>query len=325
MRRVFKILGYGVLVLTTGAIGLLTYVKTILPNVGDAPELKIQVTTEKILRGNYLANHVMVCMDCHSTRDWNFFAGPMIAGTEGKGGEVFDQSLGFPGKYTAPNITPYHLKDWTDGEIFRAVTSGVSKDGRALFSIMPYHLYGQLDRKDIEAVISYIRTLKPIENETEASSSDFPMNLIINTIPKKPAFTKVPEQTDRVDYGKYLVTAAGCTDCHTKQVKGKFTGSLFAGGFEFPFRDGSVVRSSNITPDKSTGIGTWTSEQFVTRFKMYADSSYVTQKVAQGEFQTTMPWTMYSGMSISDLDAIYKYLQSLSPVINQVEKYSPSK
>lgn len=325
MKKLLKILGYGLMAVLIIIIGLLTYVKTMLPNVGDAPELKVELTPENIERGHYLANHVMLCVDCHSTRDWSLFSGPMIVGTEGKGGETFDQKLGFPGKYVAPNITPYGLKDWTDGEIFRAITSGVSKDGRALFSIMPHHNYGQLDKKDIEAVIAYIRSLSPIENKPELSSSDFPMNFIINTIPKKPVFTNIPQQSDKINYGKYMVTAAGCMDCHTKQDKGEFVGEFYAGGFEFRLPDGSVVRSSNLTPDKETGIGNWNSEQFVSRFKMYADSSYVNPKVTTGEFQTTMPWIMYSGMKKTDLEAIFAYLQSLSPVKNQVEKFTPSK
>lgn len=82
-----------------------------------------------IARGKYLANHVAVCMDCHSTRKWNKYSGPMDENAQGAGGEIFDQNMGFPGKFISPNITPYALREWTDGEIFRAITSGVNKDG----------------------------------------------------------------------------------------------------------------------------------------------------------------------------------------------------
>lgn len=300
---------------------LLTYVKIMLPSVGDAPDLKIPLTPENTERGRYLANHVMVCIDCHSTRDWSYFAGPPLVGTEGKGGEIFDQKLGFPGRYIANNITPFHLGEWTDGEIFRAITTGVSKDGRALFSIMPYHNFGQLDKRDIHSVIAYIRGLSPIAHETEKSASDFPMNFIIHTLPGKAAFSDRPPVSDTLNYGKYMITAAGCMDCHTKQEQGKFVGELFAGGFEFKFPDGSVVRSSNLTPHKETGIGGWTKEHFIQRFKTYGDSTYARLRVKPGEFQTTMPWTMYAGMKEEDLAAIYTYLQSLKPVENRVEKF----
>jgi len=297
MKKVVKmatyVLGLAVLLIAL----LLTYVKIMLPSVGKSTDMKIVLTKEKVEHGKYLANHVMVCMDCHSTRDWTLFSGPPIVGTEGKGGKVFDQKLGFPGKYIASNITSHHLGDWTDGEIFRAITSGVSKDGRALFSIMPHHNFGQLDKGDIESVIAYIKGLAPIEFEPEKSSSDFPMNLIINTIPKKAEFTTIPPVSNSINYGKYLVTASGCMDCHTKQDKGKFVGKLFAGGFEFKLQDGSVTTSSNITPDKETGIGGWSKEKFITRFKMYSDSTYKLSRVNPGEFQTPMPWTMYAGLT----------------------------
>ena len=78
MKKLLKILGYGLMVVLIIIIGLLTYVKTMLPNVGSAPELKVEITTEKIERGKYLTNNVMLCMDCHSTRDWSLFSAPMI-------------------------------------------------------------------------------------------------------------------------------------------------------------------------------------------------------------------------------------------------------
>lgn len=324
MKKFLKILAYAAIVVVLLLIIVLTYVKTMLPSVGDPPELKVEMSQENIERGSYLANHVMVCMDCHSTRDWSLFAGPPIAGTDGKGGEVFDQNLGFPGRYVASNITPFSLGNWTDGEIFRAITTGVAKDGRALFPVMPYHNYGQMDQNDIEAIIAYVRTLKPIENEPEKSSSDFPMNFIINTIPQKASFKSIPSKTDIIQYGKYLVTASGCADCHTNQVNGKFVGEPFAGGFEFKFPDGSIVHSSNITPDKLTGIGSWTKEEFIASFKMYEDSAHRSISVQPGAFQTPMPWIMYAGMTTEDLSAVFAYIHSLKPVENEIIKFATS-
>jgi mono/diheme cytochrome c family protein len=322
MKKLLKVLKYLVAIVIIVVALLLFYVKTFLPSVGKAPEITVDKSAANIERGKYLANHVSVCMDCHSTRDWSVFSGPPIAGTEGKGGETFDQKLGFPGKFVANNITPYHLSSWTDGEIFRAITTGVSKNGRALFPIMPYHNFGKLDKKDVEAIIAYIRSIPSIQHETTPSSADFPMNFIINTMPQKANFTTIPNKLDYINYGQYVTNAAGCYDCHTKQEKGKFVGEPFAGGFEFKFPDGAIVRSYNITPDKATGIGTWTKEQFITTFKNYADSTYVPKKVKQGELQTPMPWSMYAGMTKEDLAAIYDYLQSLKAVNNKVEIFS---
>src|SRR5688572_33018620 len=129
MKKILKIFGVLIIVVIVGISILLTYVKSALPDVGDAPDLKIDATPEMLARGEYLANNVVGCVECHATRDFTKFAGPIVPGSDGQGGELFGTQLGFPGEYYAPNITPSGIGDWTDGEVFRAVTSGVSRDG----------------------------------------------------------------------------------------------------------------------------------------------------------------------------------------------------
>jgi cytochrome c553 len=311
-----------------GTIGLLIvmltgYVTLALPNVGPAPDLTVEITDERVERGKYLANHVMLCMDCHAVRDFSLYAGPPTPGTLGGGGDVFDQNMGFPGRFISRNLTPTSLGDWTDGELFRAITSGVSRVGSALFPVMPYPHYSQLDEQDIHAVIAYLRTLDPIENELESSKADFPVNIIINTMPVKSDLKERPAKEDVINYGRYMITAAACTDCHTRMEGGKYVGAPYAGGNEFILPGGSVVRASNITPHEITGIGSWTKEMFVARFKMYADSTYLPRKVLPGEMQTLMPWQMYGGMSEEDLGAIYEYLRTIPAVENIVVRFTP--
>src|SRR5690606_2325535 len=250
MKKILKIvlIVFGVVVL--GVAVLLTYVKVGLPKIEKAADVKIEYTEERIAHGKYLAHSVMICMDCHSQRDYTKFPAPMKPGTLGAGGELFGKGMGFPGDFYAPNLTPYHLNDWTDGEIVRAMTTGVSKDGRALFPVMPYHFYGKADQEDIYSIVAYIRTLDPIENEVPASVASFPMNFIINTMPAEAAFTSKPKREELVNYGKYLVNAAACSDCHTPKDKGTpIMDQYLAGGFEFFFPDGTVVRSLNISID----------------------------------------------------------------------------
>ena len=267
---------------------LLSYVKIALPNVGAAPEIKVELTPERIARGKYLAHSVTLCMDCHSTRDWTKFSAPLVEGTLGKGGELFDQKIGFPGSYYAPNLTPHH--------------------------------YGKLDQEDIFAIIAYVRTLPSIVNEVPAPSSDFPMNFILNTIPQKANLKPRPDTSNTVLYGQYVFTAASCGDCHTKQEKGKpVEGMELAGGFEFPLPNGNVVKSANITPDEETGIGLWTKNAFVNKFKAYAAAGYKPHAVAGKDFNTVMPWMMYGAMTEQDLGALYDYLKTVKPVKNRIE------
>lgn len=300
----------------------LTYIKFAMPNVGDPEVIEINTSPEHIQHGAYLANHVTVCMDCHSTRDWTLFSGPLEPGTLGKGGEHFGHEAGFPGDFYSKDITPAGLKDWTNGEIFRTITTGVNKNNVALFPVMPYSHYGKMDREDIYDIIAYIRSLPPIENKIPARTIDFPMNFIVNTIPEKASFTKKPPVSDSVAYGGYLVNAASCVECHTPADKGKIKTELsFSGGREFKMPNG-IVRTANLTPDMNTGIGTWTVNNFLERFKEYADPQNI-HKVTAKEVNTVMPWTMYAGMDSSDLRAIYLYLRTVKPIQNKVVHFEP--
>jgi len=298
----------------------LGYLKLALPNVGKPEELKIVATPEMIARGAYLANHVTVCIDCHSKRDWTKFSGPPIAGTEGMGGDAFTKEFGFPGSFYAKNITPEGVGKWTDGELLRAVSCGVNRDNKAFFPVMPYPYYGHMDKEDIIAIIAYIRTLKPIKNNVPPSEPEFPMSIILNTIPQKASFTKRPEKAVNATYGAYIVNAAGCSECHTNAIKGKkVEGMDFAGGREFVV-PGKTIVSANITPDKETGIGYWTEDAFVSKFKSFEDKSKLADIKSPSDFQSMMPWSMYAGMDSLDLKAIFAYLQTLKPIKNKVVK-----
>lgn len=319
-----KILLITLLVIVVGVAGLLSYVKFVLPDVGDAPDITIESTPERVERGRYLVESVSACIDCHTERDWAKFPGPMKS-ARGAGGEVFDQNMGLPGKYVSKNITPAGIGDWTDGEVLRAIASGVNKDGQALFPIMPHPLYGTLDKEDVYSIITYLRTIPAIERENEPSSSDFPMNFIINTIPQPANFTARPDKSDKVNYGKYMFTAAGCNECHTaKDDKGQpLEGMYLAGGFEFALPSG-IVRSANITSHEGTGIGSWTENAFVNRFKMYGEGFEPTA-IGENGFNTVMPWMVYASMEEEDLRAIFTYLKTVPAVDNQVTLFTPGK
>lgn len=325
MRKFLKFLGFVLLFVVVAIAAILLYVSYALPDVGPPEDLTIDYTQERIERGRYLAHAVTLCMDCHAERDWTKFSGPPKEGTLGAGGDVFDHSVGFPGVFYAKNITPAGISRYTDGELFRVITTGVNKEGHAMFPVMPYLYYGKMDREDIYSIIAYIRTLKSVENPVPASKPDFPMNFIINLIPQKADLQKRPDKSDLLAYGAYVTNSSGCIECHTQVKGGQIIRELaFSGGREFGFPDGSVVRSLNITPHE-TGIGSWTEEAFVERFKMYADSAYTAPPVGPGEFNTIMPWLMYADMEEDDLRAVYAYLKSVTPIENKVERFTAAK
>ena len=321
MNKILKIFG----LLLIGIIGIVLvaviYINTSFPNVEIDESFRAELTDVNLERGKYLVESVTACFHCHSNVDFSKFSGEIVAGTEGGGGRMYTEADGFPGKFYASNITPHALKEWSDAEIYRSITGGVSKDGDPLFPLMPYASYRYLTMEDSKSIVAYLRTLNPIEKEYEESEFGFPFSMILKTIPTNPSPTKKIEIENSVDYGRYLTKIAGCESCHTPSVEGeKIEGMDFAGGFEFPVETGGVCRASNITPDVETGIGGWSKEQFIARFRYYQNNDSIL--VNQGEFNSEMPWKVYATMTEKDLGAIYDFLRTVKPVRNEVARFS---
>lgn len=293
----------------------------LLPRDIPVPDISLPTSTDEIERGRYLANYVAVCMDCHSTRNWSYFAGPITPGTLGQGGEVFDRESGLPGLVISKNITPYNLGDWSDGELFRGITGGLQKDGDALFPLMPYDAYRTMDERDVLAIMAYLRTIEPIENDVPDHELDFPLSLIVNAIPLEAELTTVNRE-DPVEYGEYLSTIAGCTWCHTplNQTQQVIPEQSLAGGHDF-FMGDYVVRAANISSDKETGIGNWSRDHFIARFRQYRGESGRIIPVGEEGFNSLMSWTMYAHMTDEDLGAIYTFLMQSEPRSNRVTVY----
>ncbi|MBZ0099059.1 MAG: cytochrome c, partial [Taibaiella sp.] len=71
-----------------------------------------------------------------------------------------------------------------------------------------------------------------------------------------------------------------------------------------------------------TGLGNWTKEQFIAKFKGYQDSTYKSPKIDfMHEYNTVMPWMMYSTMTERDLAAIYEYLRTLKQIDNETTNW----
>lgn len=114
--------------------------------------------------------------------------------------------------------------------------------------------------------------------------------------------------------GKYLVTFGSCTDCHTPgSFFGKPDMSRYLGGSDvgFAIPHLGVFVGPNLTPDKATGLGNWTTAQIV--------NAFTKGQTPQGRtLAPVMPWHAYANLTKSDALAIAAYLKSLPPVSHQV-------
>ncbi len=304
-----------------GVAGAAVYLLSVFPRSQPASAEAIAVTPVRLARGTYLAQHVLLCSECHSDRDWTVYSAPSVPPTGagrtdclGAGQAMAGLAADFPGTLCFPNITADRqtgVGAWTDGELLRAVREGVDRDGQALFPIMPYFIFRHLSAEDARSLVVWIRNLPAASRQHAAKHVNFPVNLFIRLVPK-PMTAKGPEPdpSNSVAYGQYLATIGRCGFCHSPrqgQSPEPIPGRLFAGGNEFrgPF---GIRLSPNLTPDPS-GLGSTTRDEFIALFRRHAKPERVLP-----EKNTIMAWSAYAGMTDADLGAIYDYLRTVPAV-----------
>jgi mono/diheme cytochrome c family protein len=252
-------------------------------------------------RGSYLVNTVLTCGNCHSPK------GPTgdIPGKEFSGGLSFDEP---PFKVTAPNITQDKdtgIGNYTDAQLKAVLRKGTKANGVPVAMVMPSGFYEIMTERDLNAVVAYLRTLKPISNKVPDPIYKMPQGHPIPPGGEKP-FTEAM-LTDKVKKGFYLATIAHCMECHTPfGERGRdFTNRLGAGGAEFPGPWGMAV-SRNITSSKAKGLGDWTDAEI---------KRAITQGVRKdgSKLKGPMGFGYYARMKDADLDAIVAWLRTVPP------------
>ena len=274
-------------------------------------------TPERWARGKYIVESESACADCHSPHDWTKHDYPIPAGMEGAG-EDFSILKGLPGHVVAPNLTPdmeTGSGSWSDDALARAIREGIGHDGRALFPMMPYENYRHMPDEDVASVVVFLRSLPPVRNPLPNTEIIFPVKYLIRSVPQ-PLTDPVaaPDISDPVKRGAYLVTMAGCRDCHTPMDKGAPLPNMdMAGGqiFEGPWGN---VATSNLTPDPS-GIPYYDEILFLQAMR----TGYVRAR----PLNQIMPWRNYGGMTDDDLKAIFAYLKTLKPIHHVVDNTEP--
>ena len=126
-----------------------------------------------------------------------------------------------------------------------------------------------------------------------------------SAVAQAPTTAPAPAAT-KVQQGEYLARAGDCISCHS--VPG---GQPFAGGLRLNTPFGYLL-SPNITPDKETGIGDWSADDFARAVQRGVN--------VRGHYlYPAMPFDFYTKASRDDIDAIFAYLKTVAPVRNQVE------
>jgi mono/diheme cytochrome c family protein len=251
-------------------------------------------------RGGYLVNTIMTCQNCHTPIGPQ---GPDFSRAL-SGGLTFDEK---PFKVTAPNITQdpeTGIGKWSDAEIKTLMRTGERPNGVPTAPVMPTAYYDILTDSDLNAIVAYLRTVKPVKNKVP----DPVYNIQIPHHPFPGAEKAQSDFSTPVKRGFYLVTIGHCMECHTPFVNGRqdFAHAMGKGGRDFPGPWGKSV-SRNITSDKEAGIGGWTDAEI---------KQAITKGVRKDgtKLKPPMGFGYYAKMTEKDLDDIVAYLRTVPPL-----------
>lgn len=267
-------------------------------------------------RGRYLVTSILACGNCHTPKTGS---GEPIAEKELLGGLVFTTPAF---DTTASNITRDRetgIGAWSDAEIKRAITEGVRPNhgrlaGVPLAAVMPVNFYKAMLPSDLEAVVAYLRSVKPVRNGVADPVYKAP----VHRDPYPDAETGFSEAAirDPVKRGAYLATLGHCMECHSAWQRGvsDHINGLGKGGRQFAPTlvkgfantwDGAKAR--NITSHKTSGIGAWSDDEI---------KRAITQGVRPDgtRLKPPMDFASYAKMSDADLVAIVAYLRTVPPL-----------
>lgn len=256
-----------------------------------------------IERGAYLVNAVMTCHNCHTPMTPT---GPDFSRALSGGPQVFDEpSFTVRGANITPDLET-GIGKWTDADLKRALRKGIAQNGVMLAPIMPTGFYEILTDRDVDAIVAYLRSVKPVKNEVAGPIYKTAMQRVVFPGAEKPMAES--DMADPVKRGFYLATAAHCMECHTPAVSGRhdYAKSLAKGGTEFKGPWGvSVAR--NISSHKEKGIGAWTDDE-------------IKRAITQGlhkdgtKLKPPMGFAYYAQLTPQDLSALVAWLRTLPPV-----------
>jgi mono/diheme cytochrome c family protein len=252
-----------------------------------------------------------ICAGCHYNRATNKFTGNPIEDVPGIAGKVYSANL-------THSKTRGATARYSDAEIKYLLRTGVARDGRFL----AYMLRPNMADEDINDIIVYLRSDDPplAADDRIAGTTHFTLiGKIYEGMSAKPVSFKDgiirPPDNDPVALGYYLVDNVGCFHCHSKNVAAinseypNQTKGYLAGGFKLKGPQGTKVTASNITPDKQTGIGNYSKEQFRKALK---DGEAPGRKLHP-------PMPKFQKLSDNEVDAIYAYLQTVPPEYHKIK------
>jgi mono/diheme cytochrome c family protein len=285
LRIVGMVLGALVLLVVLAVGGVWLNAQRLLGQAHTNPIAVVTVdrSPEQVARGAYLVTAFPGCAGCHAS---NPAAEPPILD-----GKPFTEIAALADLY-APNLTPGGpLKEWSDGEIIRAIREGVDRDGHALF-LMPSDDYRHLSDADAQAIVAYLRSQPAVTKDGTPRKLTTLGTMLVGAgrfpLSAQAPVSNVtdPPRGPTAAYGQHLVEIGGCRTCHG------------------PALDGENVPQGPPPGPSVHVVKSWTEAQFFGMMRSGRDPF-------GRPISELMPWRQFGRASDDDLSALYAYLKSL--------------
>lgn len=314
MKKIFKVLGIllGLVALLLAGGAAYIHIDGIPTYEPHPPDLIVSADSAMIAEGARIAS--LVCKNCH-----------LAANGLLEGHKMEDLPAMFGEAWTA-NITKdpqYGSGRYSDGELAYLLRTGVKRDGKYAPPWMPK--FPHLSDKDLHSVIAYLRSdapeLAPSKKQHPLSKptflTKFLSHVAFKPLPYPTAPIIAPDPSDKVAFGKYLCTGkVECFSCHspsfktTNDMEPEKTPGFFSGGNAMPDKEGNIIFTRNLTPDKATGIGNYTEEQFIKAVRFGQ---------RDGKPALRFPMIAFSALTDEEVSAIFAYLKTIPPIVHDVD------
>lgn len=319
MKRFLKIVGGIVLLVLLAAGGFAAFIA--IDGIPNYPiqkvDLKVEITPERVARGKVISN--LLCQECHLNLANGKLTGHRLADLPPNFGRAYSQNI--------TQDKQYGIGDWTDGEIAYLLRTGIKKNGQ--YSPPWMVKLPRIADEDIYSIIAYLRSddsavqalAIPDTAQQPSFLAKFLSHIAFKPFPYPDRKIVAPDIADKVVYGKYLVQdLVGCYGCHSadfktlNEVVPEKSGGYLGGGNQMTGLDGQIIYTTNLTPDKETGIGNWTEEDFLKTMKMGVNPQGKTFRY---------PMTRTPEFSDDEIRAIYAYLRTVPVIHNPVTRNFP--
>ncbi|MCX6141403.1 MAG: cytochrome c [Candidatus Kapabacteria bacterium] len=308
MKRILKWAGLAVslIALIVGGFALFIQLRSMPKFDVSVPDITVQSTPERIARGRHLA--MSLCAECHRHPTTRTLSGTQMLDLPEQFGVAFSK-----------NITNHPTKgigSWKDGEIIWLLRTGIHpKTGLYVPPWMPKFVH--MSDEDLQSIVAWLRSDDPIvaatDQDNTASTPSWFAKFLVTVAFKPFDYPKTaiaqPDTTNLVSYGKYLATGVyDCYACHSadiatmNQLEPEKSPGFMGGGTQMLDVNRNPMYATNITFDKTHGIGSWTEGQFIVALR-------------DGFRPNGAPirYPMPRGVHMSELElrAMYAYLQTV--------------